>query len=148
VLKLVLLLLSKRAFLRHREPLMAASEVGKNLLIVLGAWGVIPLALPAAALGSIYRSRADVVIFGLIRPLLQHLRWRLHLLLVALEAATMPWLFAQVAPSWTQVLRRFAASFGLSLLVGALNDSYARRQFVRHHRRVSGQEQQHHGPRK
>jgi hypothetical protein len=34
-------------------------------------------------------------------------------------------------------MRRFAASFVLSLVAGAFNDVYARRQFVRQHRRAA-----------
>jgi hypothetical protein len=130
-------LISRATFYAHREALIAGAEVGKNTLILLGANGVIRMRMPVAALTTLYKSRADLVIFGLIRPLLQHVRWRLHLLLVALEAATMPWLFSWVVPSWVQVMRRFAASFVLSLVAGAFNYVYARRQFVRQHRRAA-----------
>jgi hypothetical protein len=138
----LVLLCAPAAFLARREAILAAAELSKNLLVVLGSKGVVRMPMPTAALTTIYRSHADLVIFGLIRPLLQPVRWRLHLLLVTLEAATMPWLFAQVVPSWLQVLRRFALSLALSLAVGALNDVYARRQFVRHCCRVRREEKQ------
>ena len=88
------------------------------------------LPLPLRLLHTLYRRRGDVAATGLLRPLLQHLRFRLHLPLVLLEAAAMPCLFHPVVGSWRAVVLRFGASYALSLAVGAAVEAHARRQFL------------------
>ncbi len=143
LLPCLVFLASKPAFYARREGLIMCSETGKNFLIFLGAVRVLPLSLPAPALITLYKLRADLVIFGLIRPLLQHMRWRMHLVLVALEAATMPWLLSWVVPSWVaghaQVRGQLRAvhSNYWTTVVSAVLDVCARRQFVRRHCRAA-----------
>jgi hypothetical protein len=122
------MLADKPAFLRHREALVAAPEVFKVCLMVLALLGVLPL--PRALMRSLSRSRGDVVVTGLLRPLLQHLRFRVHVWVVALEAAAMPCLFYCVVGSWRAVALRFGLSYGLSLAAGGALDWHARRQFA------------------
>jgi hypothetical protein len=128
LLPYAVMLADKPAFMRHREALVAAPEVFKVCLMVLALLGVLPL--PKGLLKSLSRSRGDVVVTGLLRPLLQHLRFRVHALVVLLEAATMPCMFHSVVGSWRAVAVRFGLSYGLSLAVGAALDGYARRQFA------------------
>jgi hypothetical protein len=127
------LVVSRRMFLRRREALVVVPELLKVGLVLLGLLGV-PLPMPTALLQALARGGGDVVVTGLVRPLVQHLRYRLHLLLVLLEAAVMPCLFhaAGVVGSWRAVGLRFGLSYRLSLAVVAALDAHARRSFVRH----------------
>jgi hypothetical protein len=122
------LLANRPAFLAHREVLVVVPELLKVLTIMLAILGVLPL--PRKLLAALSKSRGDVVVTGLMRPLLQHLRFRWHMAVVLLEAVAMPCLFYAVVGSWRAVLLRFGVSYGLSLAVGAAFDLAARRQFV------------------
>jgi hypothetical protein len=67
-------------------------KIGFVLLVLLGV-----LPLPRAVLQALARGTGDMVVTGLVRPLVQHLRFRAHLPLVLLEAAVMPCLFHAVS---------------------------------------------------
>lgn len=72
------LLAHRGLFLKYREGLLTSSEVCKGLLIFsLAVIGWDSFA-PATLLKSMRRSRADFLIFGLVRPMFQNVRFLLH----------------------------------------------------------------------